>query len=299
MRWEDRVYGEVEVTDRAILGIIETPTFRRLKGVRQAGPSAIAFPFKNVTRYEHSLGVHVLLTRLGVGRQEQVAGLLHDISHTAFSHAVDFLVTSDDQDHHESLKPEMLDRPDVVAALAPLGFTPRDFYDDSRYPVLERPLPWLCADRLDYFLRDGLACRALTPGQVARFLEHVRVVDATIVLADAAVAREVQACFAEMNRDWWASPTEAYIYNEFADALREGFRLGVITDEDLLSEDQKVLAKLDAAGSPRIAAKLAAIRHFDPARVEGYTPRVIPKERWLDPPVATGDGYRRLSEMSR
>jgi hypothetical protein len=293
----DRVYGEVSITDPAILRIIATPTFQRLRGVRQAGPSAIAFPFKNVTRYEHSLGVFLLLGRLGASRRECVAGLLHDISHTAFSHAVDFLVSSDDQDHHESLKPEMLDRPDVAAALAPLGYRPGDFYDDSRYPILERSLPWLCADRLDYFLRDGLACRVLSASQAARILEHVRVVDSTIVLTDAAVARDVQAGFAEMNRDWWASPTEAYIYNEFADALREGFRLGVICDEDLLSEDELVLAKLDAAPSPLIAGKLAAIRHFDPARVVGYVPRVIPKERWLDPPVQTGDGYRRLSEL--
>lgn len=297
MRWTDRVYGDVAITDPDFLRLIGTPTFERLRGVRQAGPSAIAFPFKNVTRHEHSLGVHLLLARLGASRQEQVAGLLHDISHTAFSHAVDFLVTSEEQAHHESLKPKMLDRPDVEAALAALGFRPADFYDDARYPLLERPLPWLCADRLDYFLRDGLACRVLSPAEAARILAHVRVVNETIVLTDAGVARVARAKFQEMNREWWASPIEAYIYNEFADALREGFHQGAITEDDLLTEDEQVLAKLDAAGNPRIAAKLALIRRFDPARIEGYAPRVIPKERWLDPPVLVGAGYRRLSEL--
>ena len=168
MRWNDRVYGEVAIADPDILAADRVgPTFQRLEGVRQAGPSAIAFPFKNVTRFEHSLGVYLLLGRLGADRREQVAGLLHDISHTAFSHAVDFVVTSEEQDHHESLKPVLLDRPDVAAAVARLGFSPRDFYDDSVYPLLERPLPWLCADRLDYFLRDGLACGVVTPATVA------------------------------------------------------------------------------------------------------------------------------------
>jgi hypothetical protein len=296
MEWIDRVYGTVRITDPAIIELIEAPTFQRLRGVRQAGPSAIAFSFKDVTRLEHSLGVYSLLVTLGARAVEQVAGLLHDISHTAFSHAVDFLVTSEEQDHHESLKPVMLDRPDIAEALEGLGFRPADFYDDARYPLLERPLPLLCADRLDYFLRDGLACRVLTSREVWRILNHLTVIDTTIVFTDLTVAREAAALFDDMNRNWWASPTEAFIYNEFADALREAFRLGVIDDADLLTEDELVLAKLDASGSPLIAGKLALIRNFHPARIAGYNPRVIPKSRWLDPPVQVGSTFRRMSE---
>jgi HD superfamily phosphohydrolase len=298
MHWKDRVYGDASITDPALLELIATPTFQRLRGVRQAGPSAIAFAFKDVTRFEHSLGVHLLLGRLSADRKEQVAGLLHDISHTAFSHAVDFLVTSDEQDHHESLKPRVLDRPDIAAALDRLGFAPSDFYDDAVYPLLERPLPLLCADRLDYFLRDALACRVITPREVNRILHHLTVVESTIAFDSVTVAREAAAFFAAMNRDWWASPTEAFIYNEFADALREGFRLGVLKEDDLLTEDAKVLAKLDAAASPLISKKLAAIRDFRGPLVEGYAPRVIPKERWLDPPVKHGSTLRRMSEFS-
>src|SRR3954447_15989687 len=77
MRWHDRVYGEVAIEEPGILDLISSPTFERLKGIRQAGPSALTFPFKNVTRFEHSLGVFLLLRRLGPDRREQVAGLLH------------------------------------------------------------------------------------------------------------------------------------------------------------------------------------------------------------------------------
>src|SRR3954471_12530327 len=214
MRWNDRFYGDVEISDPRLLALISCPTFRRLRGIRQAGPSAFAYPFKTVTRHEHSLGVHLLLRRLGAELREQVAGLLHDISHTAFSHAVDFIVSSEEQDHHEHLKPVFLERPDMIAAIGRLGYTPADFFDDSVYPLLERPLPWLCADRLDYFFRDGLACGAARPEQVARFLADLNVIDRTIVFAHADVAREAVELYALMNREWWASPTEAYIYNE-------------------------------------------------------------------------------------
>jgi hypothetical protein len=297
LRWDDRVYGPVQIDDPDILALIATPTFERLGRIRQAGPSAMAFPFKTVTRREHSLGVHLLLRRLGADRREQVAGLLHDVSHTAFSHAVDFVVDSDEQDHHEQLKPAFLNRPDVAAALGRMGFRPDDFYDDTVYRLLERPLPWLCADRLDYFLRDSLACDVSTPASAARTLAAITIVDGLIAFSDAAVARDAVDRFAVMNRHWWASDTEAYIYNEFADALREGFRLGALAEGDLLGDDDTVLARLRSARSPLIDAKLEHIEHFHPERLVGYVPRVVPKLRWLDPPVVVGDGWRRLSEL--
>ncbi len=285
MRWNDRVYGEVEIDDPALLALIARPTFQRLRGIRQAGPSAIAYPFKDVTRFEHSLGVYILLGRLGAGPTERLAGLLHDISHTAFSHAVDFLVTSDEQDHHEGLKPEFLRRPDMVAALRALGHRPEDFFDDSVFPLLERPLPSLCADRLDYFFRDSLACGVTTPEVVARLLGGLVVVGDTIAFADAGLARLAVGRFAEMNRDWWASDAEAFIYNEFADALREASDLGALTRSDLLADDAHVLACLRSARSPSIDERLRRIAAYGPGHLEGFRARVAPKVRWLDPPI--------------
>jgi uncharacterized protein len=295
MHWDDRVYGSVAIDDPAILDLIECPTFQRLKGVRQAGPSALAFPFKDVTRYEHSLGVFLLLRRLGADRREQVAGLLHDISHTAFSHAVDFIISSVEQDHHEKLKPLMLDRPDLARALGGLGYAPAEFYDDSIYPLLEQPLPWLCADRLDYFLRDGMACGVIAQDAADRILHHLAVAESRIVMTDVDVARDAVRLFEVMNRDWWASDTEAFIYNEFADAIREALRLGILRPDDLMTEDDVVLAQLDAADVPLIRHKLHSIRHFRPESVSGYAPRVVPKARWLDPPVRIGQAVERLS----
>jgi uncharacterized protein len=298
MQWHDRVYGDVSISEQGILDLIACPTFQRLKGVRQAGPSALAFPFKNVTRLEHSLGVFLLLRRLGADRREQVAGLLHDISHTAFSHAVDFIILSHEQDHHEHLKPMMLDRPDLSAALGRLGYEPVEFYDDSIYPLLEQPLPGLCADRLDYFLRDGMACRVVSPEAADRILRHLAVADARIVLTDIDVAREAVALFEVMNRDWWASRTEAFIYNEFADTIREALNRGILNADDLMTQDDQVLAKLDAADIPTITRKLDTIRHFRPEFVNAYRPRIVPKLRWLDPPVLVGHTVQALSALA-
>jgi uncharacterized protein len=298
IHWNDRVYGEAAIDDPRLTALIACPTFERLKGIRQAGPSAFAFPFKTVTRHEHSLGVFLLLRFLGAGLREQVAGLLHDISHTAFSHAVDFVFASEEQNHHELIKHEFLHRDDIVSALDLLGFTADDFLDDSVYPLLEQPLPGLCADRIDYFLRDGLACNVLSPAAVARMLDHLTVVDRTIVVTDPGVAREAVDRYAEMNQHWWAGPTEAFIYNEFADILREGFRLGDLHEIDLLADDAHVLARLRASASPLIAAKLDHILNLRPELVAAHIPRITPKTRWLDPQVLIGSTVKRLSEWA-
>ena len=297
MRWNDRVYGDVEIDDPEILALIRCATFQRLKGIRQAGPSAWAFPFKNVTRFEHSLGVYLLLTRLGADRKERVAGLLHDISHTAFSHAVDFIFHSNEQDYHEKLKPKFLGRPDVTRVLARMGYEPEDFYDDSIYPLLEQHIPLLCADRLDYFLRDSLACEVSTPESVARCLSHVVAIDGLIAFTDVSAARDSVARFAEMNRHFWAGETEAFIYNEFADALREAIDIGVLREADLLRDDSHVLSCLRSSRNSRIAQALEHIEHFRPEMLAGFVARISPKTRWLDPPVVRDGTTARLSEL--
>jgi HD superfamily phosphohydrolase len=298
LRWDDRVYGPSAIDDRLVLDLIGGASFQRLRGIRQAGPSALVYSHKTVTRFEHSLGVYVLLRRLGADRREQVAGLLHDISHTAFSHAVDFVYASIEQDHHEQLKPQILHRPDVAGPLAAMGYRPEAFYDDSVYPLLEQPLPRLCADRLDYFLRDSLAVGVSTPESVARVLESLVVVDGLIALKSADVARDTVERFAVMNRDYYASRAEAFIYNEFGDALREGLRLGVLDDDVLLTDDATVLDRLRTSGSSLILEKLARLEQFGDADLDDFEPRIVPKQRWLDPPVLVDGGtWRPLSGL--
>ena len=63
------------------------------------------------------------------------------------------------------------------------------------------------------------------------------------------------------------------------------------------AKDRETLAKLDAAANLSIARTLDRIRHFRPEMAEGYSPRVAPKERWLDPLVRTDGGVERLSVL--
>ena len=156
MRWQDRVYGDVSIEDPGILDLIGCPTFQRLKGVTTGRSVGAGLPVQGRDAIRAQPG---RFRPAAAGWERRAANRSRACCTTSrtprFRTRSISSITSQEQDHHEQLKPLMLDRPDMAQALARLGYSPREFYDDSIYPLLEQPIPWLCADRLDYFLRDG------------------------------------------------------------------------------------------------------------------------------------------------
>jgi HD superfamily phosphohydrolase len=92
---------------------------------------------------------------LGGSELEQIAGLLHDISHTAFSHVGDYVFDNTDEDYHEKVFAEVLCKSEVPDVLLSYGYNVNQILYGI-FDILEQPLPSLCADRLDYTLRDGV-----------------------------------------------------------------------------------------------------------------------------------------------
>ena len=158
-------------------------------------------------------------------------------------------------------------------------------------------MPLLCADRLDYFLRDSLACRVSTPESVSRCLRHITAIDDLIAFTSADAARDAAERFAVMNRTSWAGETESFIYNEFADALREALETGILSEPDLLRDDAHVLSRLRSSGNARIAQAMDNIERFRPEKLVGFVPKILPKTRWIDPPVVVDGMAVRLSEI--
>lgn len=85
MIYQDEIYGPVAL-DEAFVSLMNAEPIQRLKKISQGGAIIIANRDLDHTRYDHSVSVMLLIKRLNGSLQEQIAGLLHDISHTAFSH---------------------------------------------------------------------------------------------------------------------------------------------------------------------------------------------------------------------
>ena len=150
----DVLYGEFEV-DQVVEELILSKSVQRLKGIHQTGASYLVNKEWNVTRFDHSVGVMLLVKKLGGSVEEQIAGLLHDVSHTAFSHVVDYVFDNRNESYHEEIFSSVVKHSEIPAILAKYGYTYEEILlDDSKWTLLERSAPELCADRVDYTLRD-------------------------------------------------------------------------------------------------------------------------------------------------
>ena len=171
MQYEDELYGMVEISEPLLQDLIVSDAIQRTKGISQHGITAhlgITPPF---SRFEHSMGSMLLVRRLGANNKEQVAALLHDVSQTAFSHVIDFVFDDHSgQSYHEEKKEEFVANSDIPAILNRHDMDWREFMNEEQFSLLEQPLPALCADRLDYFLRDLKFLRLAHGGEILAVL---------------------------------------------------------------------------------------------------------------------------------
>lgn len=122
MLYNDAVYGQYELDDPVVLKIINSPTLQRLKGVSQYGYTKPFFIETNNSRFHHSLGVYLLLKKYNAPLEEQIAGLIHDISHSAFSHCIDYAFSNNpniqaQQIHQDNYLEEFLLKTDIPLIL--------------------------------------------------------------------------------------------------------------------------------------------------------------------------------------
>lgn len=302
--YNDPVYGEVRFTEPLLVELYASEAVQRLRAVHQGGITAFIRPERRTTRLDHSLGVAALLQRLGADVVEQAAGLLHDVAHTAFSHVVDFVFPNQDHVYHEVHREKSLAQSDLPAILQRYGLDWRWVTNADNFPLLEQPLPWLCADRLDYFLRDAVVDFGVVSGDDARtLLDHLRPWKDRIVVDDIATARWLGERFIDLDDRCWCSTEEVGWYAVMARALRTALEHGIIVEDDFAGTDADLLARLTGARAPDVDRWLALLRlqvdfeRLPDGREEDGVLFVLPKVRAIDPPVLVDGRVVPLSQL--
>ena len=300
MHYTDPICGEVVIQGPVLIDLMQTQALQRLRGVLQHGITALIGITPPVTRFDHSLGVMLLARSMGGSLEEQIAALLHDVSHTAFSHVIDYVVDGhDSQSYHEEWKEARLLASDVPEVLARRGYDWRDFLHEEAYALLEQPSPRLCADRLDYFLRDSRDLGLSAAQEVRHALDHLIVHDERIGVDDLEVARWLAYTFIAADKASWANFREVGLYEVTARAIKAALQIGAITSDDFWGTDEPLWRKLHAIDHAEVQQQLAFISPATRFEWDEVNPTflVSTKLRTIDPDVLLDGRIQPLSAM--
>ncbi|RYP12030.1 hypothetical protein DL765_007509 [Monosporascus sp. GIB2] len=237
---DDKIYGKHVISEPVLVELLQSPALSRLAGVHQHGVSGLLGLTPKVTRLEHSVGAFLLVRLVGAGLGEQVAALLHDISHTAMSHVVDFALSEPGEaSFHEVHKARFVRTTEIPAILTRHGFRDLKPLEEELYPLVEMPSPHLCADRLDYALRDTVSFGHVRLEDAQRILASLKAMPSPtsqhrlLVLRDEQLALLLGRGYMACDRDVWGNPAHADLYTRTAQLMKSLIKGGCVLEEEL------------------------------------------------------------------
>lgn len=300
MLYNDELYGTVDITEPVLLDLISSTAMQRAKEISQHGITALLGITPPFSRFDHSLGTMLLVRRLGASINEQIAALLHDISHTAFSHVIDFVFNDHKkQSYHEDKKEEYVASTDIPEILSRYGMDWHAFMDEEQFSLLEQPSPALCADRLDYFLRDLEFLKLANKKEIQKSLTSLDVVDGQIAINNLDTARWLAYTFIETDRTSWSNFREVGLYQLTAEAIKAANQYGLLDETDIWGTDKNLWNKLQSIDQKEVSRWVKLITPGTRFTWNEHQPvfNVSTKVRSIDPPVTDGITVTPYSEL--
>ena len=296
----DRIYGAINITEEVVVELINSNPLQRLKKISQDGAPHFIQPIRNVTRFEHSIGVWYLSFLYKRPIEEQIASLLHDIPHTAFSHVIDFVMADEKHEFHEKFTNQIILNSEIPGILKKHSIDINKILNKENYDLLENDLPDLSVDRWDYFMRDGFMFGLLPIETINLFLDSVRVSENYFYFPDYRVAGLFAVMFMNCSRLIWLDPTSHGSFFLISQALKIGLENNLITEKDFFSHDEELISKLRQCGNQKInnlLDRLTPEKNFKYSPKENAEFYGANKPRYVNPIVEINGERKRLSEV--
>lgn len=312
------LYGTYTLDEPVLCELIESQAVQRLKKINHYGVRAYVIP-EHYNRYDHSIGVMLLVRRYGGGLYEQIAALLHDASHAVFSHTIDHvfgkrskqLYTESKDSHQDSIHEWYLEHTDVPEVLARHGILLHDIlHKENEFLRLEQDLPTICADRLEYVLFGGYLECILNEADITQILHDVHFdQDSNLwYFSSIASARKYAYTSLFLTEHIFGSAMNAVINELTAVALRRALTLQYITPQELyFGVDDTVWQGLLNSSDAQIQEYTQAIMQYEQnftINPDNYTLKVVHKCRGVNPWVkcvshacVAGDSFLQLSQL--
>lgn len=295
---------KVECNDD-ILKVINSPIIQRLKHIDQSGPARYLGPkLPSFTRYEHSIGVLALLRKFNLSFKEQIAGLLHDASHTVFSHVGDFIWADNINDYAESsyqdsIHMKYLKDSGCEKTLKEIGLSLSDIdIDKNEYLALDQSLPDMCADRIQYNIHTGLLIGKISKSEAKDIIDSLGLKNNKWFFNNINAAKKFAELSLYFTQNFWGAKWNTSMNIHFANALKRALKLKILTSKDMFSTDKSVVNKLIKNQDQIIQLNLQQCKQ-PVSRINGKKykkQQFYPKFRGVDPLVIDRQGnLKRLS----
>ncbi|MDR2685483.1 MAG: HD domain-containing protein [Rickettsiales bacterium] len=305
------LYGDFNITEQVLIDLMASPSLGRLGKIQMGGyyPGAQKdFPFN---RLEHSIGVFLLLRRLGARLEEQAAGLIHDVSHPALSHTIDYIDSTLDnqkaQPGHDPFHRDFVLKSELPEIFEHHKMDTEYILNPANFPLLENNLPDICADRIDYSLVGGMRLRQEdgAPSYFSAIIDALVIRDNEIIFNSVEPARRFVENFQVMNEIAYANFEDAVMFGLNGEMLSYAISKGYVKREDLwkygddaIITDLKCAARTDGV----IRKYLHALNRPPEANMQMGCPwapiNVYIKNRVVDPKFADGNEIKRVSNVS-
>ena len=310
MLYKDRVYGEFKITEPIILELINSHSLQRLKNIDQAGYRPLwVKPDVNVgkhdhSRFAHSLGVYLLLRKHNATVEEQVAGLIHDVSHSAFSHCIDYVLdggSEKEHNHQDNLFNDFVRSTKIPKIIKRYGFDLEYILNDKNFPLKEKELPDLCADRIDYSLRTALLFNESSSEDVKYFLDNLVTEKNNWTFKEFEPAKKYAELFLKLNEKYYSGLSSAIMFRTVGDCLKYALQKTYISKDDLYTTDKNVLSKIKKHLKNDEKLKLFYERMNKKIKASNnpanYNTQVFCKSRVVNPLCKHNDEIKRVSDI--
>ncbi|NTU69433.1 HD domain-containing protein [bacterium] len=266
MIYKDVVYGDIEINEPIILELLSSAPMERLKHITQHGATVYNkhFDKRVVSRFEHSVGVYIFLKNFGCLIEEQIAGLLHDVGHAVFSHVADLLFPHDEHSFDDRSQDNIIRDSEIPKILKKYGISLDYILNKDNFPILEKSLPDLCADRIDYFLRDIKLIEEIDAQQY--ILDMGQYQDA-IVFKTPEIGLDYAKKYLHMDETFWAERFQEFLYAVLAEIIKIAIQKKVLTLKDLHTNEDDVMDILMLSENDEIVDLLEILLNSKPSDI--------------------------------
>lgn len=234
--------------------------------------------------------------------EEQIAGLIHDASHSAFSHCIDYVLdagSGKEHNHQDNVFDEFVRKSKIPEIFKKYNFDLEYILDDKNFPLKEKDLPDLCADRIDYSLRTAVVFGEIENGQY--FIDNLSAENGQWIFKDFESAEKYAELFLKLNANYYAGLPSAVMFRTVGDYLRYALSKQYISETDLYTTDKVVLEKIE----PHIETDPELSLLFDRMNNKigfkndpnNFDAKVFCKSRMVNPLCRHDGKIKRVSEV--